>query len=302
MALSTQAPERCQGEGQAPRAGAARFRAVAARVPRTRRQHHARERGDLRRGEPHFQHRGQHAPCTCTRATGCKRITRWSGWWGWPRTTTSRPSGFLQTMEAFRNTEGNAYALIVPDKLGAIRRLDILDPTRVRPRRHPETGEMWYTVTLDDGKTFPLPGCQLIVVRHMSANGEIGIRPIDVLRGTLDYDKQVKDLSLAQLDGVNHGVFLTVPNTGLGEDERDSGDRKLPGRLRKERPARGDFGRRPDGHHLQPKRHRRAGARRGADHAQTAWPRCTTSRRTCWATTATPAFPRQSSRCRNFCS
>ena len=25
----------------------------------------------------------------------------------------------------------------------------------------------------------------------------------------------------AQLDGVNHGVFLTVPNTGLGEEERN---------------------------------------------------------------------------------
>ena len=24
---------------------------------------------------------------------------------------------------------------------------------------------------------------------------------------------------MSQLDGVNHGVFLTVPNTGLGEDE-----------------------------------------------------------------------------------
>ena len=77
-------------------------------------------------------------------------------------------------------------------------------------------------MTRDSSKTFRLPGCQLIVVRHMSANGEIGIRPIDVLRGTLDYDKQVKELSLAQLDGVNHGVFLTVPNTGLGEDERDT--------------------------------------------------------------------------------
>ena len=131
------------------------------------------------------------------------------------------PFGWLQTMEAFRNTEGNAYALIVPDKLGAPTRLDILDPTKVRPQRHPETGEMWYYITLDDGNSYPLPGCQLIVVRHMSANGEIGIRPIDVLRGTLDYDKQVKELSLAQLDGVNHGVFLTVPNTGLGEEERN---------------------------------------------------------------------------------
>lgn len=132
------------------------------------------------------------------------------------------PFGFLQTMEAFRNTEGNAYALIVPDKLGAVKRLDILDPTRVRPQRHPETGEMWYMVQLDDGKAYPVPGCQLLAVRHMSANGEIGIRPIDVLAGTLDYDKQVKDFSLNQLDGVNQGVFLTVPNTGLSEDSKNA--------------------------------------------------------------------------------
>ncbi len=132
------------------------------------------------------------------------------------------PFGFLQTMEAFRNTEGNAYALIVPDKLGAVKRLDILDPTRVRPQRHPETGAMWYVVQLDDGKVYPVPGCQLIAVRHMSANGEIGIRPIDVLAGTLDYDKQVKEFSLNQLDGVNQGVFLTVPNTGLSEDAKNA--------------------------------------------------------------------------------
>ncbi|MEG1892240.1 MAG: phage portal protein, partial [Clostridia bacterium] len=130
------------------------------------------------------------------------------------------PFSFLQTMEAYRNTEGNAYALIVPDALGTPQRLDILDPTRVRPQRHPDTKEMWYVVTLDDNKSYPLPGCQLIVVRHMSANGEIGIRPIDVLRDSLDYDKQTKDLSLQQLDGVNHGIFLTVPSTGLGEEER----------------------------------------------------------------------------------
>ena len=132
------------------------------------------------------------------------------------------PFGFLQTMEAFRNTEGNAYALIVPDKLGAVKRLDILDPTRVRPQRHPETREIWYVVQLDDGKSYPLCGCQIITVRHMSANGELGIRPIDVLAGTLDYDKQVKAFSLTQLDGVNQGVFLTVPNTGLDDEAKNA--------------------------------------------------------------------------------
>lgn len=132
------------------------------------------------------------------------------------------PFSFLQTMEVYRNTEGNAYALIVPDGLGLPKRLDILDPTRVRPHIHTETKEMWYDITLDDGKTYQLPGCQLIVVRHMSANGELGIRPLDVLSASLDYDKQVKELSIEQLNGVNHGVFLTLPNSGLGENERNA--------------------------------------------------------------------------------
>ena len=129
---------------------------------------------------------------------------------------------FVQTMEVCRNTEGNAYALIVADKLGAIRQLDILDPTRVRPQRHPDTKEMWYLVTLDDGQQYPLPGHMMVVLRHPSANGEMGIRPIDVLAGTLDYDKNVKEFSLSQLDGVNQGIFLTVPNSGLGQQQTEN--------------------------------------------------------------------------------
>lgn len=128
---------------------------------------------------------------------------------------------FVQTMEVYRNIEGRAYALKVTDSMGALKRLDILDPAFVVPRRHPETGEMWYYVTLDDGAMYyPVPGCQMIVLRHMSANGENGIRPVDVLRGTLDYDKDVKEYSLKQLNGVNSGVFLTVPNSALGGTER----------------------------------------------------------------------------------
>ena len=54
----------------------------------------------------------------------------------------------------------------------------------------------------------------------MSANGVDGIRPLDVLCGSLDYDRTVKELALNQLDGVNHGIMLTVPNSALGEEER----------------------------------------------------------------------------------
>lgn len=126
-----------------------------------------------------------------------------------------------QTMEVLRNTEGNAYALIIRDKLGTVQRLDILNPTRVQPARDPADGSDWYMITLDDGKQYQVPGFMVLNLRHMSANGVKGIRPIDVLRRSLDYDAQVKDMALDQLDGVNHGIMLTVPNSGLDQGQKD---------------------------------------------------------------------------------
>lgn len=126
-----------------------------------------------------------------------------------------------QTMEVMRNTEGNAYALIIRDKLGTVQRLDILNPTRVQPARNPADGSNWYIITLDDGQPYQVPGYMVLNIRHMSANGVKGIRPVDVLRQSLDYDTQVKELALDQLDGVNHGIMLTVPNSGLDQDQKD---------------------------------------------------------------------------------
>ena len=106
---------------------------------------------------------------------------------------------FRQTMEANRNNEGNAYALIVPDLEGRPERLDVIDPIRVQPYREMETREMWYRVAFDDGKVGWIHHSSMIVLKHMSANGEKGIRPIDVLRGTLDYDADMKHFSVKQL-------------------------------------------------------------------------------------------------------
>lgn len=126
---------------------------------------------------------------------------------------------FKQTMEAFRNTEGMAYALIIRDGLGEITRLDVLDPTRVRPLIERDSREIWYDITLE-GKTHPIPGYMVLALKHMSANGISGIRPLDVLRGSLDYDAEVKEISLNQLDGINHGVMLEVPGQALDETRK----------------------------------------------------------------------------------
>lgn len=130
------------------------------------------------------------------------------------------PFIFRQTMEANRNNEGNAYALMVPDASGRTAQLDVLDPTRVVPMREAETREMWYQLLLEEGKTAMVHNSSMIVLRHMSANGERGVRPVDVLRGTLNYDKDIKEFSSKQLEGVNTGVVLNVPGVGLSEDRK----------------------------------------------------------------------------------
>ena len=125
-----------------------------------------------------------------------------------------------QTMECFLNTEGTAYALQVLNNMGQLLRLDILNPTRVTPKKD-EDGNIWYAVQMDDGKIAYAPGFLILAIKHISANGIKGIRPIDVLRKSLDYDTQVKEMSLDQLEGVNHGVMLTVPNVGLSQAQKD---------------------------------------------------------------------------------
>jgi len=125
-----------------------------------------------------------------------------------------------QTMEVLRNTEGTAYALRVTNNLGQLMRLDILNPLKVTPKKD-DDGNIWYAIMMDDGTEALAPGFMVLSLKHMSANGIKGIRPIDVLRRSLDYDTQVKEMSLDQLDGVNHGVALTIPNTGLSQVQKE---------------------------------------------------------------------------------
>ena len=131
------------------------------------------------------------------------------------------PYFFKSTMEAFRNTEGNAYALLVPDPVTEkIVSLDVLDAAQVTPQRSKETKEMWYSFTLDNGTPCMVHSSRMLVLRHLSANGEKGIKPIDVLRGSLTYTEKIREFSLAQLEGVNGGIVLTLPSQAIDEERK----------------------------------------------------------------------------------
>lgn len=127
------------------------------------------------------------------------------------------------TMQGCVGNEGNAYSLIVPDGLGGVSSLDVLKPQYVTPVRARETGDIWYYVRPEDGGVpMWIHNSQMIVIHNISTNGERGVRPMDVLMRTLEYDQKIKEFSLDQLDGVSgNGVMLTVPGVGINDGRAD---------------------------------------------------------------------------------
>ena len=128
---------------------------------------------------------------------------------------------WVKSMEACRNTYGNAYGLKVFDKFGKLVRVDILDPARVTTLIEEETKEKWYRVLDKKGKEVLIHGFYIIHVPFISANGHTGINPVSVLLDTLSYNDQMQTFSKEQLNkGINAQIVVEAP-ANLGEEQRE---------------------------------------------------------------------------------
>ena len=127
---------------------------------------------------------------------------------------------FFKTLEACRDTSGNAYALKIFSVNGTIERLDILDPSRVQPIMETNSRELWYKITPEQGKEFYVHGFYVIHVPFISTNGYSGVNPVSVLYDTLSYSENIQTFSVKQLDqGVNAAIVLEAP-ANLGETQK----------------------------------------------------------------------------------
>lgn len=131
------------------------------------------------------------------------------------------PYHFKLAVEACRNTAGRAYVMAVPKEDGVtLDHLDVLDPMRVQTLRNLDNGEIWYRITLDDGRDVTVHNSYIIAFFHMSTDGISGISPIEVLSGTLSYDAKIRELSVNQLEGIKDSIVLTFP-TSLSREKRE---------------------------------------------------------------------------------
>lgn len=129
--------------------------------------------------------------------------------------------GFIRLLETLRNAHGNGYALKMYDRFYNVESLLILDPTRVDPVQEQDTKELWYMVRGDKG-TYYVHNMDMIHISHIHTvqNGYKGISPIDVLRGTIDFDAAVRKFTLDQLDSSIKASFILKMATHIGTDKK----------------------------------------------------------------------------------
>lgn len=126
---------------------------------------------------------------------------------------------FIRTLEAFRNTSGNGYALKDYDNSFQVEALWILDPSKVKPVIEKNTKELWYEIEGDNG-TYYVHNMDMIHVKHIHTTGYVGISPIDVLKNTIDFDAKVKEFTLDQVDGAVKASFILKMATHLSEEKK----------------------------------------------------------------------------------
>lgn len=116
---------------------------------------------------------------------------------------------FIRILETHRNVHGNGYALKMYDVRHQLEQLVILDPTCVNPIIEADSGELWYEVDGEKGRYY-IHNLDMIHVKHIHTiqNGYKGISPIDVLKNTIDFDREVRQFSLSQMEGAIHASFL----------------------------------------------------------------------------------------------
>ncbi len=128
---------------------------------------------------------------------------------------------FFRTMEVLRDTNGNAYALKDYDENYQVRALWILDPGKVEPVVDKRTRELWYEIQPDNGAPrYYAHNLEVLHVKHIHGYGYKGISPIEVLKGTSEFDQKVREKSLDQIDSAITAAFILKLAGTVNKDKK----------------------------------------------------------------------------------
>ncbi|MER1275476.1 phage portal protein [Bacillus velezensis] len=126
---------------------------------------------------------------------------------------------FINLLEVHRNVYGNGYAIKKYDRYFQVEGLEILDPLRVFPVYEEGTKELWYEVH-GDYNVYHVHNTSMIHVHTTTKDGKKGISRLDVLRGTLNFDTEVRTFALEQMDGAKLSFILKL-EANVNEEKID---------------------------------------------------------------------------------
>lgn len=133
---------------------------------------------------------------------------------------------FMQYMEATRNTNSGAYAIIeYSNVLGDISAIWPLKSEFVEPIIDQDSGELYYEITDHDDNTKKyVHNSHVIALEYLDNNGFKGINPLNVLKNTIDYDREIKEFSINQMKTSLKANAVVKIDTTLDEESLEEYD------------------------------------------------------------------------------
>lgn len=134
---------------------------------------------------------------------------------------------FKLAMEIGRNTMGRAYAVKRYDDAFRLASIEPVDAARVTTLIDDVTREVWYAIQRDDGEVEYLPHFFVMPLLFSSTDGITSVNPVSLLRGSIQYNEEVKAFSLENLKSINKAIVLEYPTTLAGERRQKSVEETL---------------------------------------------------------------------------
>ena len=123
--------------------------------------------------------------------------------------------GFIQYMEMTRNTSEGAYAIIEYDRMGDVQAIWALKSDLVEPIINTDDNDLWYRIKDHDTDVVNfVHNSHIIALNYLNNNGLAGINPLNVLKNTISYDKEVKEFSINQMkNSLKANAVVTIAGT-----------------------------------------------------------------------------------------
>ncbi len=130
---------------------------------------------------------------------------------------------FFRDIEALRNYQGNAYVQLFKNMSGKVIDMALIKPGACTPIIDIDTGQLYYQVTATDNKNYSkvlyVHYMEILHFKHTRFGGIEGTDPTKVLTNTLNFDREVRRISLAQLNGTNEGFKVKFASNMEEEDK-----------------------------------------------------------------------------------